>query len=187
MPIVIKKKLATKTVVAAKSASKPGALKSALTKATNGVKKVVKAAKAIQYATTDALLGLINTHKIDAATAWAGDHIDRTIPQALVGLVDALKSAKLDRPKDRVLVLQGRSLFAWKLTGLKGDIYERLHNDGMPKAKAGQVFPVRGSVKLLQSKFGASKVRIVSRAEALKMVGQMKSDAWCVAALKGTA
>lgn len=148
----------TKTAAkATKSAAKAAPEKSGITElasyATKHVKEVLKAG-------------------LDGAGAWLGKSIADPLVTALITNREKISSTRLAKT-DKVLFVQGSKAFAWKLSGLSGDIYERAH-DGKT--------PVRGLVSSLQKTYGAKNARIVSVQEATKLLKTMKADAACAKA-----
>lgn len=109
---------------------------------------------------------------LDGAASWVGSQINAGLVSTLIGEQTAITSARVGKT-DRVLYVMGRKAFAWALTGLGGDVYERAHDKGR----------VRGSIAALQKAYGKNNVRLLSKAEAVKLLKTVKADAGCAKAL----
>lgn len=126
------------------------------------VSKTAPAAKAQlgvlhAYDTKHCVLALKNG--MDAAGAWLGKQIDDKVVSNLISNRERLSSSKLGKT-DKVLFVHTKKAFAWPLTGVHGDIYERTHG----------AHGVRGFVSALKKAYGDKHVRIVSRSEAVKLL-----------------
>lgn len=137
------------------------------TKAT--IKKIVaSAAKAVKEKvrwTAKAVLAAMSETGCDFPMAWQGPRIDSKFCEALKADAEHIGANKKLPHTDKVLVVEGRVLNCFPLTGLGGDIYERAHS---PKLS------VRGSVRLLKQTYGEKHVHVVSRATCARMFSETK-------------
>lgn len=111
------------------------------------------------------ILTTATSMKIDTPTVWLGDGTKRPLFEALKKNALALKSAKLKKT-DEFLVVLGKVAYAWKLLGTDGVVYERMH----------EKTPVRGSIALLKKEYGAAAVKLCSKEKAIEIVKKLKAE-----------
>lgn len=129
------------------------------------------------------ILAATAQHCIDGAGAWLGTQIIAKVPEQLIRIADRLAAVKLPKVEGKVLLVQGKKLYAWPLTGLQGDTYSRLHQG----EKGTKRFEVRGSIKVLRDAYKSPNVQVVTIEQALKKATSMKTDAGCMTLLKQAA
>lgn len=122
-------------------------------------------------------------HMIDGATAWLGTAIIAKVPETLIAMATKLHAHKLNKIEGKVLLVQGKKLYAWPLVGLQGDVYSRVHQG----EKGSRRIEVRGSLKVLRDTYKSANVQIVTVEQALKKATSMKTDAGCLLLLKQAA
>lgn len=134
--------------------------------------KVVKtAAKATKVAPKKAELSVLDAYDIkhckmalkkglDAAGSWLYKRINDALVTTLISNREKISSTRLAKT-DRVLFISTpKNAFAWPLTGMGTDIYERTHEGA----------PVRGYVSALKKAWGEKNVRLVGKQEAVKLL-----------------
>lgn len=117
---------------------------------------------------------------LDGDTAWLGTEIADNLVTELRKNAEVLTSARLAATKNVLVVAspkwmaRGPMLFAFKLSKMSGDIYERID----PRWKNAVV---RGSIKALKATYG-SAVKLVSPETAVKLLKTEKAHKDCRAA-----
>lgn len=134
--------------------------------------KKAKHTEAARESLVDKILRLTVETRIDGPTVWLGNGTKRPLWDALVSKATELGKAKLKKTSE-ILLVTGKVGYAWCLTGLNGDTYERMH---------GKV-AVRGSITLLKKEYGANNVKLVTLDKVKQLAKQIKMDSGCKAEL----
>lgn len=166
-----------KAIIKGKPAMKVSGIKLGTHKVAPGKKGNVMASKRVKQdapreSLVDKILRLTVETRIDGPTVWLGNGTKRPLWDALVSKASELGKAKLKKTTE-ILLVTGKVGYAWALSGINGDTYERMH---------GKV-PVRGSIALLKKEYGANNVKLVSLDKVKQLAKQIKMDTGCKAEL----
>lgn len=129
---------------------------------------------------------------VDVLRSWKGTEIKDKLVNTLIGNAEKLTSTRLAKTPGKVLVIQGAKAHAIPVLAQSGDIYE-VPVDVRPddafsnsyKAVAKQHRTLRGSLSALREAYGNTKVSILNKDAALKLLKSFKVDKQSLAQVTG--